>query len=103
MSRTRLDKLLEVASKLRAGSKAVASTWEAVHNVGRPNVVTVYHHKTAMFEYDIVERTATPLCVGRRSRSDKDGVRTILAGVGIHTTFADFYKETPPKRTGKPA
>lgn len=89
--RSNLDNLINTTFKVRLGDYVHASTWRALRHMSRPQVVVVYHHTTVMFEYDAVQRKVTPLNSGWGSRSDKDGVRKILAGVGIHTSYKDLY------------
>ena len=87
--RATLPTLLDIASK--TSKKVVASSWEAQRHATRPHIITVWHYTTAMFQFDTIQKAVIPINSGWGSTSDKQGVRKILAGVGIHRSYADVY------------
>lgn len=87
--RATLPTLLDIASK--TDKRVVASSWEAQRHATRPNIITVWHYTTVMFQFDMTQRGVIPLNEGWGSTSDKQGVRKILAGVGINRSYADIY------------
>jgi hypothetical protein len=87
--RANLSTLLKTAAK--TDDEVVASSWRAQRHATRPQIITVWHYKTAMFQYDMVQGNVIPLNEGWGSMSDKHGVRKVLAGVGIHRSYADLY------------
>lgn len=87
--RATLPTLLDVASK--TSKKVVASSWKAQRHATRPHIITVWHYTTVMFQYDMAQQNVIPINEGWGSTSDKQGVRKILSGVGIHRSYAQVY------------
>jgi hypothetical protein len=87
--RTNLSNLLSIAAK--TPDVVHASSWRAQRHATRPQIITVWHYATAMFQVDMVQRHVIPLNQGWGSVSDKQGTRKILEGAGIITSYNNLF------------
>lgn len=88
-------KIEDLVPTARTKGKSYASNkkWSAVRDDhGR---VIVYHYKTAML-WVLPDGTPQPISRGRGSTSDVQGVRKVLAGIGINMSYKDFYNKEQP-------
>lgn len=86
---TSLSTLIKDATRTK--DKVVARTWTAQRHFVRPHIITVWHYTRPLFQYDTTTGEVIPIDKGCGNRSDKEGVRTVLAGVGIDTSYDEMW------------
>ena len=79
----------------------VARTWTAQRHFTRPHIITVWHYTSPMFQYNTVSGVVVPIDRGRHGRSDKEGVRTILSGIGLDLSYDDIWESASHRVTRK--
>lgn len=98
---TSLSTLIDDAIATR--EVVVARTWTAQRHFTRPYIITVWHYTSPMFQYNTISGVVIPIDRGRHGRSDREGVRTILSGVGLDLSYDDIWESASHRVTTRKA